>query len=230
MARKKIIFVMVEGPSDSDALDVILTRWFDKETVYVHIMHCDITTEKGVSPSNILSHVTAEIKKYARDNHFVADHFAKIIHVVDTDGAFVPDEFVIEDPSINKVQYSEDSIQCSSKAAIVERNAVKAQNLNKLNTCAKMWNSIPYQVYYMSCNLDHVLYNKLNSTDEQKRHDSLTFARKYKDDLQEFRCFISESDFSVSDDYIASWQFIKEGKNSLERHSNLGLCFEHNDA
>lgn len=37
--------------------------------------------------------------------------------------------------------------------------------------------------------------------------------------------FISESDFSVDGDYRSSWKFIKEYKHSLERHTNLGLCF-----
>ena len=45
MPRKKVIFVIVEGPSDETALGVLLSRHFDKDTVYTHVMHCDITTE-----------------------------------------------------------------------------------------------------------------------------------------------------------------------------------------
>lgn len=32
----------------------------------------------------------------------------------------------------------------------------------------------------MSCNLDHVLYNKLNSTDDEKEFDSLDFYEKIR--------------------------------------------------
>ena len=39
MARKKIVLVIVEGPSDDAALGVILNRLFDKNTVHVEIMH-----------------------------------------------------------------------------------------------------------------------------------------------------------------------------------------------
>ena len=53
MARKKIIFVIVEGPSDEEALGVILNRFYDQNAVHVHIMRKDITSEKGVRPSNI---------------------------------------------------------------------------------------------------------------------------------------------------------------------------------
>lgn len=45
------------------------------------------------------------------------------------------------------------------------------------------------------------------------------------EDIPEFLKFITESDFSVMDDYPQSWQFIREGLHSLERHTNIGLCF-----
>ena len=77
----------------------------------------------------------------------------------------------------------------------------------------------------MSCNLDHVLYGKLNSTDDDKENDAYAFAKKYKDDIDGFLSFISDSDFSKTEDYKASWEFIKKDHNSLGRYTNLGLCF-----
>lgn len=77
----------------------------------------------------------------------------------------------------------------------------------------------------MSCNLDHVLYGKLNSTDEEKERDAYAFARKYKDDIDGFLSFISDSDFSRTDGYRESWEFIRQDFHSLERFTNLGLCF-----
>lgn len=38
MAKRKIVFVIVEGPSDDEALGVILSKIYDKDSVYVHIM------------------------------------------------------------------------------------------------------------------------------------------------------------------------------------------------
>ena len=63
-----------------------------------------------------------------------------------------------------------------------------------------MW-GVPYRVYYMSCNLDHVLYNKRNSTDEEKENDAYAFAKQYKGDRDGFVKFISESSFSVMGDF-----------------------------
>ena len=50
--------------------------------------------------------------------------------------------------------------------------------------------------------------------------------KRYKDRLDEFLQFIADSEFSVVGDFKDSWEFIKEGKHSLERHTNLGICFK----
>lgn len=49
-ARKKIVFTIVEGPSDEEALGVLLQRIYDRNAAFVHIMHRDITTDRGVKP------------------------------------------------------------------------------------------------------------------------------------------------------------------------------------
>ena len=75
----------------------------------------------------------------------------------------------------------------------------------------------------MSSNLDHVLYNKLNCTDDEKEENAYSFAKHYKNRLEDFISFMTASDFAVMTDYNASWEYIKEDHHSLERNSNLGL-------
>lgn len=225
LARKKIVFVIVEGPSDQDALELLLNKIFDRDRVFVHVTYGDITSRAGNTPANILKKVQAEVGKYAKNNHFEKSHFKEIIHIIDTDGTYVSEDRVIEDETVGKTIYSPDSITARDKQSIVERNLSKRKNVDKLQTTPLIWGKIPYSVYYMSCNLDHVLYNKQNSSDEEKENDSFEFARKYKSDTDGFKRFISASDFSVGGDYQSSWEYIKEGKHSLERHTNLGLCF-----
>jgi hypothetical protein len=77
----------------------------------------------------------------------------------------------------------------------------------------------------MSCNLDHVLYNLQNATDTEKEEYAFNFSEKYIDNIEDFILFLYKSEFSCCDSYEDSWMFIKQGKNSLERYSNLGLCF-----
>lgn len=224
MARKKIVFVIVEGPTDNDALGLVFEHFFKDKEVYVHIVHGDITTRTGINNANILKAVVEEIKGYASNMHLTSKDFQEIIHIVDMDGAFVDNTKVVEDITKEEVYYSETEIRTKDKLGIENRNMQKRENLNKMTAKNKIWN-IPYSVYYMSCNLDHVLYNKLNSTDEEKEQDAFDFAKRFEEDLQGFLKFISTSDFSVQGTYVDTWQFIKEETHSLERHTNLGLCF-----
>ncbi len=224
MSRKKIIFVIVEGPSDEDTLGVLLNRIYDSNFVYIHVMHCDITTELNINPSNIVSKIDKLVKRYA-GRTFSSTDFCQIIHITDTDGAFIPNDAIVEDKSVIKPFYTETNIRTHRKTGIENRNQRKRENLNRLSSTYEIWN-IPYRVYYMSCNLDHVLYGKMNSTDAEKKNDAFSFAKKYRNNVPNFINYISKSDFSVADDYLQSWQYIREGLHSLERHTNFGLCFK----
>lgn len=225
MKRKKVVLVIVEGPSDEEALGPVLNNYFDKDRVYVHTHHGDITTEKGNKCSNIISKVNECVKQCMRQYPFKRSDFKRIIHVVDMDGAFIPDNAIVEDKDAYKPIYTEEIIRTNHPEGIVKRNAQKRENINRLIPTSIIGN-IPYQIYYMSSNLDHVLYNKLNSTDVEKESDANDFAIKYKDDLIGFKSFIQESDFSVNQDFTDSWNYIKQGNHSLERHTNFGLCLE----
>lgn len=224
MSRKKIVFVIVEGPSDEEALGVLLNRIYDSKEVYVQVMHCDITTELDVNSNNVVSKIGNIVRKYA-GRIFKPGNFARIIHIADTDGAFIPDDAVVEDAMADKPFYSVTEIRTKRKSRIENRNLIKRECLNRLSSTSKIWN-IPYQIFYMSCNLDHALYGKLNSTDEEKENNAFAFAKRYRDDILSFIQFISKSDFSVVGSYLQSWQYIREGLHSLERHTNFGLCFQ----
>ena len=225
MAKRKIVFVIVEGPSDDEALGVLFSKIYDKDSVYVHIMHGDITTQSGVTPTNIVSKVGNCVRQYASQNHYKASDFKEVIHIVDTDGVYAPDSVVIEDPKAVKPVYSVTEIHTANPTGIINRNKTKRENINRLNSTGKVW-SLPYSIYYMSCNFDHALYGILNSSDEEKEENAYAFARKYRGDIPGFLKFILDSDFAVASDYKESWQYIAEGLHSLERHSNLGLCFK----
>lgn len=225
MARKKVVFVIVEGPSDDTALGVILSRLYDKNTVHVEIMHGDITTDLSIDPVDIVSAIGDIVKSYAESMHFSQEHFKQVIHLVDMDGAFVPDDSIIENSTAVKPIYSLTEIQTDKPEQMRLRNKHKQQKLNRISSLKKVCGSIPYQAYYMSSNLDHVLYGLQNSSDDEKETNAYNFSQKYKDDIDGFLAFISDSTFSRVDDYKESWKFIKNGFHSLERHTNLGLCF-----
>lgn len=225
MAKRKIVFVIVEGPSDDEALGILFSKIYDKNSVYVHIMHGDITTQSGVNSSNIVSKVENCVKQYATQNHYKFSDFKEIIHIVDMDGAYIPDSAVVYDSVAAKPIYSTTEIRSANPTGILNRNKIKRENIDRLKSTGLIW-KLPYGIYYMSCNLDHLLYGKLNSSDEEKEDDAYAFAKKYRNDIPGFLEYIGESDFSVNSEYKESWKYITEGLHSLERHTNLGVCFQ----
>lgn len=225
MARKKIVLVIVEGPSDEVALGMALSQVYDKDFIYVHIMHGDITTRRGVSSKNIVAKLGNEVTAYAKSQHYKASDFKQIIHIVDTDGAYIPDDNIMEKENYLDIQYENDGIYTNNKASVMTRNQQKRDNLYRLRSCGIIW-TIPYSLYYMSCNLDHVLYNKQNSTDKDKENDAYVFAKKYKGKAEAFKEFICKSPFSVTGDYKGSWDYIEKDLNSVNRYTNLCICIE----
>lgn len=228
MARKKVVLVIVEGPSDEDALGIVLKEYFDthSQNVLVEVMHCDITTEWSGYPQNIREKITDVVKRNAQKNKYQKEHYSQIIHIVDTDGAFIDEKYVLEDKSAEKVNYSLTNIICKDRNDIINRNIQKSSNLKSLLSIKSIWTIIPYKVYYMSCNMDHVLHNIQNSTDDEKEYNAHIFAKKYKNNLMRFLEFIFESEFSVKGTYKDTWSYIQKEVNSLNRHINLQLCFE----
>lgn len=225
LAHKKVVLVIVEGSSDDTALGIALDQIFDKAAVHIHILHGDITAKNGINSQNIISKIGDIISHITKNHHYKLSDFKQIIHIVDIDGVYIPDDNVHEDSVCNSPVYKENGIYTPNRKGIISRNQQKRDNLERLIATSKI-REIPYKVYYMSCNLDHVLYNKMNSTDKEKEDDAYSFAKKYKNDVEGFIKFICDSYFSVINNYKDSWQHIKNGMNSVERYSNFGICIK----
>jgi hypothetical protein len=227
MARKKVLFIIVEGPSDDEALGLIFTRLFSANHVHVEITHGDITSRNDINKDNIVSKIGDIVRKYAANYSLKQSDFLEVIHIIDTDGTYISDDNIVEDISLNGIKYSLSEIRCPNKSAIEHRNEKKRENLDRIIYQPHVWKSVPYKAYYMSSNLDHVLYDKQNNDDEGKKSDSLVFSRKYRNDINGFVEFMTNSDFSVVNGYKESWEFIKQDNHSIERHSNLGLALNY---
>lgn len=108
MSSKKILLVIAEGISDKEALGYILSNLFANEIVNIQITNDDITTRKGCSPSNIVNKIVETIK--LSGSIYKAKDFSEIVHIVDMDGAFIPDNNIQEDNSFENPYYDIDKI------------------------------------------------------------------------------------------------------------------------
>ena len=224
MKSKKVVLFIVEGPSDQSALSVVLSKVFNQDEVYVYVVHGDVTAEYGVTPQNIVRKVHAFIKDHMNTYRLRKADMLQVVHLMDTDGAYSPDDIVTEVATVTRTIYNPGQIIAANRQQIIDRNKQKRANMDRLALEPSIA-GIPYLAIYMSCNLDHVLYNKLNSDDSDKRRDSIAFARKYRNDIEAFISFITESDFSVTGDRKETWDYIRQDRNSIYRHTNLGICF-----
>ena len=139
------------------------------------------------------------------------------------DGAYISDDRIIEKKELDKTEYTKSEIYCKRREDIIIRNEIKRANIDRIYLQPIVWKSVAYKTFFMSCNLDHVLYDIQNSDDDAKKNNSISFSKKYRDNLDGFIDYISNSSFSVDLDYKESWEFIKKENRSLERYTNFGL-------
>lgn len=224
MARKQIILLVVEGPSDQTALEAVFERIFNRTRIQFYVMHDDLTADMNLrkTPQDAIKGARKTFLTQHKVDGFKEKDIKKVILLSDTDGCFIEDQYIVNDSRYpGKFFYEEHCIRSSRINDVKKRNQIKSQRMRML--CGK--NEIagkPFEHYYMSCNLDHVLYGKNNLIDLRKEEEALAAALKYADDPEAFVNEIVLALFPAqSKSYERSWKFIQEGIHSLSRCTNL---------
>ena len=222
---KKVILFLVEGASDLTSLEFI-DNINTNETIKFQITSGDVTSKLNITPQNCREEINKILLSFLERSKLRKTDIIKIIHILDIDGVYIPEINIIEDKNKKKFLYTINGIVAPSKENVQKRNESKKQIVEKLLVTSKI-NSIPYEMYYMSCNLEHVLHDKLEdiSADEKKALAN-KFADRFYEKVLEFSDFINNKDFKVLGDYKATWDFIKKDLNSVNRYSNFWLFFE----
>lgn len=222
---KKVILFLVEGASDLTSLEFIDNINTD-ETIKFQITSGDITSKLNITPQNCREEINKILLSFLERSKLRKTDIIKIIHIFDVDGVYIPEINIIEDKNIKKFLYTINGIVAPSKENVQKRNESKKQIVEKLLVTSKI-NSIPYEMYYMSCNLEHVLHDKLEDiSEDEKKELANKFADRFYEKEIEFIDFINNKDFKVLGDYKATWDFIKKDLNSVNRYSNFWLFFE----
>ena len=230
--ENKILLVIVEGQSDEYSLAPALTQIVPKKVKF-KVMRGDIIGDNDSTPENIERRIKEQgVKKFLEKNQeFTYSDICEVVHITDMDGVYIPDESVIVNDSLNDVAYFDDHIEVNSDKYDRVLNSRKNRrailnHLISLKTIAIPHGIVvPYQIYYMSCNLDHVTVNKLNADKDKKLDLAMKFGDDY-DDPVKFYEFFNDLELKVSDDYLKSWEYIKLDHNSLQRHSNLNVLLD----
>ena len=249
--RKKIILLLVEGPSDVEALAEPLANTiyaFDPDIEFypcylgdnatvsmVSNERGDVTSKYGVDPSTV-EHVIDKLylQPFFLNTPFYPKDITKIVHVVDTDGAFIPHECVTSaaEGAVGHV-YRNDRIETQDVQGIIERNERKAANLRHLASIATIRTGydrkkrpMPYGVYFFSSNLDHFLHGNANVDNHKKVLLAKEFANSCCKSPSLFFDMIQGDKPYAGCGYANSWSLIQSGCSSLERHTNIGAFID----
>lgn len=187
------------------------------------------------------------IKSPERSNSIRVQDIAEIVQITDTDAGFISDELVIEDR--NAADEADVNIVYDTAGGCIRvRNKMRqlrtlrherkqVGHLIRIGTLnldsPEGVTEVPYRIFYMSCNLEHVLHDRINIPRSKERKEKTNLAKSFKSrfggDSASFIKFISESDFAVKGTYEETWAFISDVNHptrSLNRHTNLNVLFD----
>lgn len=224
MPSKKVVIFIVEGITDETSIGYIVTKLNRDNKVYFQIVNKDITSDEINNSTNIITKINEQIKICIGEQHFKKNDIIKIIHLVDTDGAFARDDSIIYKDT-KSVEYDLEHIYTANIDKIKERNQRKSQILKRL-CCTDKISGIPYEIYFFSTNLEHVLHDIQNAKDSEKQALANKFQDEFYDNPEQFINFINDDKYALSGTYDESWNFIKEENNSLKRYTNFNLFFK----
>lgn len=227
MVSKKVVLFIVEGITDEISIGYIVTKLNTNDKIYFQVVNNDITANENSNSYNILNKIYEQVKRSKIEQHFKISDIIKVIHLVDTDGAFVSED-CIRYKDIDKVEYEINAINTRDIGLIKIRNLKKSTILNKLSN-TRFINGIPYEIYFFSSNLEHVLHNIQNAKDSEKQELAEKFQDKFYKNPENFIDFINNNQFALKDEYTNTWKFIKKDNNSLKRYTNFNLFFDKNN-
>ncbi len=242
-----VILFLVEGPSDETALVQPFTSLYGSDArrtskVKSEAFYCDVTTVhlfRGNASFKIERRIQDTIRGFIlqriESRHaYTWNDLVQIIHIVDLDGAFIPDERVLQG-SCAGIRYGEDCILTPNVASVLRRNHEKSACLKELIACSALTyrrKPVPYGVYFVSRNLEHALYGLgRDCTDKEKEQLSMAFSEQCRRRPELFARLLQSKEVKVPGDNLRStWTYAEEGLHSLERGSNLHLLIEGQDS
>jgi hypothetical protein len=233
---KQVIIVLVEGQSDEILLYERLRELYKGCEIRFEIQRGDIFYDNKNGNKPIKSVIGDCVKGIIQRRKYKKKDVIGVIHIMDTDGCFIPDTQVVVDESQGmKTFYKTDCIKVDSdiqKNNIMLRNSTRSTNVNTMKSVESIVKrTFKYQIYYFSRNLEHVIFNEPNPAKDTKEENIEIFLEEIEEgiSIEQYLStyFSGVGGTSYNDKYSESWNYIKSGTNSLKRSTNVPLMFEY---
>lgn len=230
MERKnspKILFVICEGDSDDITIHRSLKNYFNNyiKNIIVEVTSGDLAYKDNINENNCIKSIEKIIDQHKKKNFLFCTDYIAIVHIIDTDGAFIDDKSIIEDSSLYANKFCDNKLFTNNKEYFSKRFEKKRLIYKKLFE-ANIICGIKYYKFYFSRNLEHALYGIENATLEQKIKLSNLFDKQYKLDALGFEKILRKTMNDIPNDYKESWNYIFSDSNSIKQCSNISIIFD----
>ncbi|MFI3730658.1 hypothetical protein [Vagococcus fluvialis] len=232
-SNTKVILFIVEGDYDRlfyrEYLTDFIKEFFSGSDIKFSLSDGDILTNKNTN--NLISYVEETVHSALDEHKITLDDVIYIVHLCDVDGSYIADES-FEVDSQNSLEYNQNykyarNGKIYTKDFEYQEDELKVSWKIKKNNQETMIREneilgIEYKLFYNSLYLEHFLTGNFPIYNDEKK-------RCVEDTLDEIENFNELEEFirekSLSDDYIESWELLKEHKNQMCRTSNLNIFF-----
>ena len=248
--KPEILMFLVEGPSDELALEFPIGAFMENYAPDLTVMFTrlsrgrhgedaaggDSTSDFGIRPDNFDRAISDRVMKdMTRLEGVYPKYIVKVIQIIDMDGAFVNDSRVVpkysdEGVKAGKTYYGDEDIEVEDVEKFRKGHEHKRRNIDYLcgKTTIKLNSkTVPYSIYFNSCNLEHFICGERNVEHTLKCQKAREFSYRCQDDDKYFENLLSSHGLQDMS-YQETWEHIREmsGVNSLSRCSNLNVMLE----
>ncbi|MBQ9950221.1 MAG: hypothetical protein IJO93_05825 [Clostridia bacterium] len=220
--KKGVVVFIVEGVSDKIALELPMSRLICSDSIRFAVMHGDCLSRSGNGAEKAVSE---QIRTLMVKYNYKKSDFVQIVHIVDTDGSFIPDDRVFSREQSGIAYYS-DRIETGEYKETVARHH-RRRNSALVLAKKKSIMGIPYDIYFMSRNLEHVTQNEGGHVRSSNKVEfAERFADSFADDPYGLMELLCDKSVAAKGDYDSSWNHIMSGTNSLKKCSNLNFFLD----
>ncbi|MBR0509072.1 MAG: hypothetical protein IJJ85_03055 [Clostridia bacterium] len=229
--QKKFILFIVEGNNDKKEITAMLhsqyfAQYKNKYQFEFYDLRGDITSKEGITDKNIQGKLNSIFLDWRERgipfNRIKPCDVQEIVHIIDMDGVFIPKED-IEYGDVGRFYYEEKRILSYNPSNAIGRNNKKSKIIKKLLTVSQI-DGVPYSIYFLSCNMDHVLFDERNPSQQYKDNKARSFPLLcLKTDILQKTIF--SPSIAAQNTYEESWGDIQDNHKSLGRYTNFNLFF-----
>lgn len=227
MISNRKILIFVEGPSDMITIKALMDSFASAYDENIIVLKGDVFSDWDIK--NVKEHLEVKVNAFCASNGLsIEKDIECIIQVTDSDGCFIVDDKVIHDSSSAGFTYEDDGIHCMNRDSVIQRNHRKTSNVLGIYDCGNLC-GVPFRLYYMSCNIDHVFHGERNMVYTNKIGASKRLSYSIRRTPDKYRHLLNSTEIKLGTDYISSWKELMKGNESLNRHTNISYFLEELD-